>query len=292
MDYKGKLYGKIDDRTYFPLLHTTDDWDNMVELLGELRDYMDNKADVDDGGYDEGGKFHHIANEEMRFRERIDELIHWSLDNGKRKQAKFNGYDLRVAYERFKKSKSVQITHQTDALMDFLLKESDAEESIRLYDEVLRTASDKTKSEVFQAMNGTTGFSYEKFELDIEANKKQFDANGELLSYQPGISPMPDWDMEAEFSKIGIPESRQGRPILFSPIGLELPKQLEIGMVAITKYGEVVEITQDDMPGYPYDCFIRLATASEIEILKPKKPKMSETETKTELFDDTNNPES
>jgi hypothetical protein len=80
MDYKGKLYGKIDDRTYFPLLHTTDDWDNMVELLRELRDYMDNKADVDDGGYDEGGKFHHIANEEMRFRERIDEVLNSEIN--------------------------------------------------------------------------------------------------------------------------------------------------------------------------------------------------------------------
>jgi len=38
MDYKGKLYGKVStgrtDRsafTYIPLLHTTEDWDNMVE---------------------------------------------------------------------------------------------------------------------------------------------------------------------------------------------------------------------------------------------------------------------
>jgi hypothetical protein len=250
-------------------------------------------------------------------------------------------------------------------------------------DEVLRTASDKTKSEVFQTMTAEKAFIGAKLhnakyhplpdvtekeqilnkfinlinerEPKIRAIVKELEpaitfpnGKGERLMrlligpadvreiigipYTPGvsvvvegiepltgkeaISPMPDWDMEAEFAKLlGIPESRQGHPTERPPKdlsaditihktfyeGYELPKQLEIGMVAITKYGEVVEITQDDMPGYPYDCFIRLATPTEIEMLKPKKPKMSETErinaflkrpSVKDIFDDTNNPES
>jgi len=193
---------------------------------------MDNRADVDDGGYDEGGKFHHIANEEMMFRERIDEVLN---SNGKRKQAKFNGYDLRVAYDRFKNSgyKGHRLqTPQTDALMEFLLKESDGEDSIRLYDEILKTASDKTKSEVFQAMAMAEKEQIlSKFidlinerEPKIRAIVKEFepentfpDGKGERLMkllispadvrniigihYTP-VSPMPDWDMEAEFAKL------------------------------------------------------------------------------------------
>ena len=48
----------------------------------------------------------------------------------------------------------------------------------------------------------------------------------------------------------------------------KLPKELEIGMVCVTKRGEVIKITQDDMQGHPYESFKRLATKKEINSLK------------------------
>ena len=46
-----------------------------IELLQDLKDYMNNRADVLDGGFDEGGTWHNIPNEEMTFEQRIDEVL-------------------------------------------------------------------------------------------------------------------------------------------------------------------------------------------------------------------------
>ena len=47
----------------------------LVELLEDLKDYMNERADVLDGGYDEGGTWHNLPNEEMTFEQRIDEIL-------------------------------------------------------------------------------------------------------------------------------------------------------------------------------------------------------------------------
>lgn len=51
----------------------------------------------------------------------------------------------------------------------------------------------------------------------------------------------------------------------------KLPKQLELGMFLVTYTGETVEIIHDDMHGYPYECFARMATPEEIKRCKRKK---------------------
>lgn len=52
---------------------------------------------------------------------------------------------------------------------------------------------------------------------------------------------------------------------------LALPESLEIGMYCITKDGKTVKITSDDMLGYTYDSFDRMATNAEIEKYKKDK---------------------
>ena len=47
----------------------------LVELLEDLKDYMNERADVLDGGYDEGGTWHNLPNEEMTFEQRIDAVL-------------------------------------------------------------------------------------------------------------------------------------------------------------------------------------------------------------------------
>lgn len=51
---------------------------------------------------------------------------------------------------------------------------------------------------------------------------------------------------------------------------LSLPKSLEIGMYCVTKDGEIVKITSDYMPKYPYECFERMATYYEIKEYETK----------------------
>jgi hypothetical protein len=47
----------------------------LVELLEELKDYMNNRADVLDGDYDEDGRWWNVPNEEMTFEQRIDAVL-------------------------------------------------------------------------------------------------------------------------------------------------------------------------------------------------------------------------
>ena len=54
------------------------------------------------------------------------------------------------------------------------------------------------------------------------------------------------------------------------PENLILPKPLYIGMFCVTHENEVVKITADEMPDYPYSSFKRLATTAEIEEWKKK----------------------
>lgn len=42
MEYKGKLYGKV-GKSYFPLLHTSDDYDNLVKRVAELEALIEQK---------------------------------------------------------------------------------------------------------------------------------------------------------------------------------------------------------------------------------------------------------
>ena len=56
---------------YINLVNSTE----LVELLEELKDYMNNRADVLDGGCDEDGRFWQIPNEEMTFEQRIDAVL-------------------------------------------------------------------------------------------------------------------------------------------------------------------------------------------------------------------------
>lgn len=52
---------------------------------------------------------------------------------------------------------------------------------------------------------------------------------------------------------------------------INLPAQLEIGMHCVTHDGQVVKITSDDMLGYTYESFLRLATPFEILSLNSTK---------------------
>ena len=45
MKYKGKLYGKMGN-TYFPLLHTTDDWEQLENKVKELESVVNHIASV------------------------------------------------------------------------------------------------------------------------------------------------------------------------------------------------------------------------------------------------------
>lgn len=45
MEYKGKLYGKV-GKSYFPLLHTTDDYDNLVKCVAELEALLEQKLNI------------------------------------------------------------------------------------------------------------------------------------------------------------------------------------------------------------------------------------------------------
>jgi len=54
-----------------------------IKLLQDLKDYMNNRADVLDGGYDEGGRFWQIPNEEMTFEQRIDAVLRSATDQTK-----------------------------------------------------------------------------------------------------------------------------------------------------------------------------------------------------------------
>ncbi len=47
----------------------------LVELLEDLKDYMNDRADVFDGGYDEDGRWWNVPNEEMTFKQRIDAVL-------------------------------------------------------------------------------------------------------------------------------------------------------------------------------------------------------------------------
>jgi hypothetical protein len=47
----------------------------LLDLLSDIRDYMDERSDVDDDGYFEDGTFSQSPNEEMMFVIRIDDII-------------------------------------------------------------------------------------------------------------------------------------------------------------------------------------------------------------------------
>lgn len=45
MEYKGKLYGKMGN-TYFPLLHTTDDWEHLENKVEELESVVNKTCTI------------------------------------------------------------------------------------------------------------------------------------------------------------------------------------------------------------------------------------------------------
>lgn len=47
MEYKGKLYGKAGN-TYFPLLITTEDWDNLENKVNELQEVVNKNCNIPD----------------------------------------------------------------------------------------------------------------------------------------------------------------------------------------------------------------------------------------------------
>jgi hypothetical protein len=53
MEYKGKLYGKVGS-TYFPLLNTTEDWDNLENKVNELQEVVNKNCNIPDVSKSDG----------------------------------------------------------------------------------------------------------------------------------------------------------------------------------------------------------------------------------------------